>query len=31
VLAGTHFLPLQYPEVMVEELRRLSGDSPGSG
>jgi pimeloyl-ACP methyl ester carboxylesterase len=31
VLAGTHFLPLQYPEVMVEELRRLSGDSPGGG
>jgi 3-oxoadipate enol-lactonase len=30
-LAGTHFLPLQYPEVMVEELRRLTGDSPGSG
>jgi 3-oxoadipate enol-lactonase len=24
-LAGTHFLPLQYPEVMLEELRRLSG------
>jgi pimeloyl-ACP methyl ester carboxylesterase len=24
-LLGTHFLPLQYPEVMVEELRRLSG------
>jgi 3-oxoadipate enol-lactonase len=22
-LAGTHFLPLQYPEVMVAELRRL--------
>jgi pimeloyl-ACP methyl ester carboxylesterase len=22
-LAGTHFLPLQYPEVMLEELRRL--------
>jgi 3-oxoadipate enol-lactonase len=24
-LAGTHFLPLQYPEVMLEELRRLAG------
>jgi pimeloyl-ACP methyl ester carboxylesterase len=24
VLAGTHFLPLQYPRVMVEELRRLA-------
>jgi 3-oxoadipate enol-lactonase len=24
-LAGTHFLPLQYPEMMLEELRRLSG------
>jgi 3-oxoadipate enol-lactonase len=23
-LMGTHFLPLQYPEVMLEELRRLS-------
>jgi 3-oxoadipate enol-lactonase len=23
-LAGTHFIPLQYPEVMLEELRRLS-------
>ncbi len=23
VLAGTHFVPLQYPEVMVEELREL--------
>jgi pimeloyl-ACP methyl ester carboxylesterase len=22
-LMGTHFLPLQYPEVMLEELRRL--------
>jgi pimeloyl-ACP methyl ester carboxylesterase len=29
-LAGTHFLPLQYPEVMLEELRRLSG-SPAPG
>jgi 3-oxoadipate enol-lactonase len=25
VLAGTHFVPLQYPEVMVEELSRLTG------
>src|SRR4029453_5257376 len=24
-LAGTHFIPLQYPEVMLEELRRLAG------
>jgi 3-oxoadipate enol-lactonase len=24
-LAGTHFLPLQYPEVMLAELRRLTG------
>ena len=31
VLAGTHFLPLQYPDVMLEEVRRLSGDSPDSG
>jgi pimeloyl-ACP methyl ester carboxylesterase len=23
-LEGTHFLPLQYPEVMLEEVRRLS-------
>ena len=23
VLMGTHFLPLQYPEVMLEELRRI--------
>src|SRR4029453_3615807 len=23
-LAGTHFIPLQYPEVMLEELRRLA-------
>jgi 3-oxoadipate enol-lactonase len=30
-MAGTHFLPLQYPQVMVEELRRLSGRSPGGG
>jgi 3-oxoadipate enol-lactonase len=27
-LAGTHFLPLQYPEVMLDELRRLSRSSP---
>jgi 3-oxoadipate enol-lactonase len=25
VLTGTHFLPLQYPEVMLQELRRLDG------
>ena len=31
VLAGTHFLPLQYPEVILEELCRISGNSPGSG
>jgi pimeloyl-ACP methyl ester carboxylesterase len=24
-LLGTHFLPLQYPEVMLAELRRLAG------
>ncbi len=30
-LAGTHFLPLQYPEVMVEELRRLTGDDYAAG
>jgi pimeloyl-ACP methyl ester carboxylesterase len=30
-MAGTHFLPLQYPEVMVAELRRLSGRSPSGG
>ena len=24
-LMGTHFLPLQYPEVMLSELRRLAG------
>jgi 3-oxoadipate enol-lactonase len=24
-LPGTHFLPLQYPWVMLEELRRLTG------
>jgi 3-oxoadipate enol-lactonase len=27
-LLGTHFLPLQYPEVMIEELRRVAG-GPG--
>jgi pimeloyl-ACP methyl ester carboxylesterase len=26
-LMGTHFLPLQYPEVMTDELRLLSGRS----
>lgn len=30
-MAGTHFLPLQYPEVMAEELRRLSGRTPRRG
>jgi 3-oxoadipate enol-lactonase len=30
-MAGTHFLPLQYPAVMAEELRRLAGRSPSSG
>ena len=25
-LLGTHFLPLQYPEVMLAELRRLAGE-----
>jgi pimeloyl-ACP methyl ester carboxylesterase len=29
-LLGTHFLPLQYPEVMLSELRRL-GRGPSSG
>jgi 3-oxoadipate enol-lactonase len=29
-MAGTHFLPLQYPEVMVEELRRLAAPRGGS-
>ncbi len=24
MLMGTHFLPLQYPDVMLEELRRLA-------
>jgi hypothetical protein len=28
-LAGTHFVPLQYPEVMVEELRALVAREPG--
>ncbi len=28
-LAGTHFVPLQYPEVMVEELRALVARAPG--
>lgn len=28
-LAGTHFLPLQYPRVMLEELQRLSDRVPG--
>lgn len=27
-LLGTHFLPLQYPVVMLEELRRLSSGPP---
>jgi pimeloyl-ACP methyl ester carboxylesterase len=30
-MPGTHFLPLQYPAVMAEELRRLSGRPPGRG
>jgi pimeloyl-ACP methyl ester carboxylesterase len=30
-MAGTHFLPVQYPDVMAEELRRLSGRMPGGG
>ncbi|MCZ2848533.1 alpha/beta fold hydrolase [Modestobacter sp. VKM Ac-2978] len=30
-MAGTHFLPLQYPEVMAEELRRLAGRTPRRG
>jgi 3-oxoadipate enol-lactonase len=30
-MSGTHFIPLQYPEVMGEELRRLSGRSPTAG
>jgi pimeloyl-ACP methyl ester carboxylesterase len=30
-LPGTHFLPLQYPQVMAEELRRLAGRSPRPG
>ena len=27
-LLGTHFLPLQYPDVMLDELRRLLGGDP---
>ena len=27
-LLGTHFLPLQYPDVIVSELRRLVDDGP---
>jgi 3-oxoadipate enol-lactonase len=30
-MPGTHFLPLQYPTVMAEELRRLSGRTPHRG
>ena len=29
-VAGTHFLPLQYPGVMLEELRRLSDRVPST-
>ena len=29
-LMGTHFLPLQYPEVMLEELHRLTGRASSS-
>ena len=29
-LMGTHFLPLQYPEVMLSELRRLAGGPPSA-
>lgn len=29
-LLGTHFLPLQYPEVMLEELGRLAGGAPSA-
>jgi pimeloyl-ACP methyl ester carboxylesterase len=28
-ILGTHFLPLQYPEIMIEEMTRLSGRKPG--
>jgi pimeloyl-ACP methyl ester carboxylesterase len=28
-MAGTHFLPLQYPQVMAEELRRLAAPRGG--
>ena len=27
-LLGTHFLPLQYPEVMLAELGRIAGGAP---
>jgi pimeloyl-ACP methyl ester carboxylesterase len=30
-LPGSHFLPLQFPEVVAEELRRLAGRSPTAG
>jgi pimeloyl-ACP methyl ester carboxylesterase len=30
-MAGTHFLPLQYPAVMADELRRLAGRVPRGG
>jgi hypothetical protein len=30
-LLGTHFLPLQYPEVMTAELRALAERSARSG
>jgi pimeloyl-ACP methyl ester carboxylesterase len=29
-LLGTHFLPLQYPDVMLDELRRLPGGGPAA-
>jgi pimeloyl-ACP methyl ester carboxylesterase len=29
-LLGTHFLPLQYPEVMLTELRRLTSTTSGT-
>jgi 3-oxoadipate enol-lactonase len=28
VLSGTHFLPLQYPRVMIAELQQLAGATP---
>ncbi|WNV73593.1 alpha/beta fold hydrolase [Geodermatophilus sp. DSM 44513] len=31
VLAGTHFVPLQYPQVMAAELRALLARAPGAG